>query len=553
MRFLLHRAVLSFNIRHFSSNVKHPRLPNLSKISFKHRRQAIQEAQEALTDYLHSTRSLSFTYAEQISKNSLVSLSSVISEVKFTPSTFSNSFGRFLRYHPINEFEFFYESIGINHNEISLILPENKFFLHEDPTVLNAACALSEFGFPWNKLGSLYKEQVSIFNQNPDELTKKLVGFRSYGLNTAAVIGICLVFSRVLIGEDELVSDLIKLIIDFDLMSSFENNVIVWCEVCRKIKVFYDLGCEKGGIGELLGRSKTIFVDFSEEVLVQNVEFFCKLGIERKEAGLFLLERPEIFRFDLKEKVISVAGLLKHFGMNSDEIESVLEKFPYILGRNSMQNLPQIMRALNLNEWFYSKITKEEDYHLLGTYAITDSDQDMDRNYIEALEKIRLSKNHIHYECKLEFLHGIGFGENKLTMCVLNGLHGTGRELKERFDCMIRQGFCFSRLCKMLNFTPKLLNQNSEILEKKIKFLSFEMGTSAQYLDAFPAFLCYDLEKRIQPRYKFHMWLTDTGLCTKNYSLASLIATSEKNFIARISNIHPAAPKMWLECFKLKS
>jgi len=29
--------------------------------------------------------------------------------------------------------------------------------------VLEAACALSGFGFPWNKLGRLYKEESSVF------------------------------------------------------------------------------------------------------------------------------------------------------------------------------------------------------------------------------------------------------------------------------------------------------------------------------------------------------------------------------------------------------
>ncbi|XP_047340339.1 transcription termination factor MTEF18, mitochondrial-like [Impatiens glandulifera] len=557
MRFLPRRFVFSFSgdiFRHISSSsdVKHPRLTNLSKIPYWHRHQVIQHAQEALTDYLHITRSLSFTYSEKISKNSLISLSSIVSEVNFSPSTFSKSFSRFLRYHPVNEFEFFFESIGINHRDIALFLPENKFFFYEDPSILNVACALSEFGFPWNRLGKLYMDDSSIFSQNPDELTKKLDLFKSYGLNSAAVIGICLVFPTVLCGDLDLAVEISSLMID--LISLLKDNLDGWCEFCCKIKVFYDLGYEKGRIRDLLRRNITIFIDFSEVFLIEMVEFFCNFDIDKKEAGLFLLERPDIFHFDLNEKVISVTGILKHFGMDSEELESIGEKFPYIWGRNKMKNLPCVLRALDLQEWVFDKIRNGDRHHLLRTYSIANMDEeDIDRNYIDALEKVKSSKYHIHLLSKLEFLHGIGFGENKLTMQVLNGLHGTGLELKDRFDFMLRHGFCYSRLCKMLSSTPKFLNQNSEILEKKINFLASEMGSSSLYLDSFPTFICYDLEKRIQPRYRFYTWLIETGLCKKNYSLASLIATSEKNFIARVFSIHPVAPKFWLECFKLKS
>lgn len=82
--------------RHLSSSS--PDLPNLRKIPSKYRPQAIKEAQRLLTDYLHTTRTLPFTFAEHISKNSLFSLSDVMAKVEFSPQSFSKSFQRFLRY-----------------------------------------------------------------------------------------------------------------------------------------------------------------------------------------------------------------------------------------------------------------------------------------------------------------------------------------------------------------------------------------------------------------------------------------------------------------------
>ncbi|KAL7203866.1 hypothetical protein ACSBR2_017008 [Camellia fascicularis] len=536
--------------RHFSSTTK---LPKLSKIPSRYRPKAIHLAQKALTDYLHTTRSLPFIYAEHISKNALFSLSDVASKVHFSPSTFFKSFQRFLRYHPINEFEFFYESIGINYHEINGFLPPNKFFLSEDSRVLNAAFAFSGFGFPWNRLGELYREEISIFSKNPGELSRKLHGFKDYGFGSVTVIGICLVFPYVLNGETELgneisalFDDLGKLFVDFDLLNCVEGNVDAWIEVCRKIKLFYDLGCEKGKMGELMGKRKSIFLEYPEEVLINKVEFFCRLSVNKSDVGLLILERPEILDFDLEDQMISVLGLLKHFGMNTKELKSISEKYPYVLGRHKMVNLPHVMRALDLQEWFFNKM-RSGKHHLLCTYVI--GNEDLDKDYKGSLDIIQSSRTSIHTLQKLNFLHGIGFGENNLTTKILANLHGTSSELQERFDCLLRNGIQFSKLCKMVTLSPKILNQNTEIIEQKMKFLCQGIGYSLEYLDPFPAYLCYDLEKRIKPRCRFHMWLIEKGLCAKKYSLSSMIATSEKNFIARVFGIHPAAPKQWFECF----
>ena len=61
----------------------------------------------------------------------------------FYASTFSKSFCKLLRYQPINEFEFFFESIGIDHNDVPKLLPQNKFFFSEDGSIMNVAFCLS--------------------------------------------------------------------------------------------------------------------------------------------------------------------------------------------------------------------------------------------------------------------------------------------------------------------------------------------------------------------------------------------------------------------------
>ncbi|KAJ7950827.1 putative Mitochondrial transcription termination factor family protein [Quillaja saponaria] len=413
----------------------------------------------------------------------------------------------------------------------------------------------SGFGFPWNRLGKLYKEKSSIFSRSSVELTAKLSEFKKHGFTNVSVIGICLAFPDVLSEEgevggeiDALLTDLKLICLDLDLESSVEGNVDSWYEVCRKIRVFYDLNVEKGKLGELMGRRKSILLEHGEDVLAKMAEYFCRFGVKKEEAALLLLEVPELLNLDLETPLVCVLKLLKDFNLSSEELKNVSHTYGHVLGTNRMANLPHVMKALDLHAWFFNKIING-NHQLFASYVVNNPIEDHDKEFRDGLEKIQLSRTPIHTMGKLNFLHGIGFGENAVTMRILAHLHGTNSELQERFDCLLHSGVEFSKLCKMVRMHPKILNQNPETLEQKVNFLCGEMGSSLDCLDVFPGFLCFDLEKRIKPRFRFHMWLREKGLCTKNYSIASIIATSEKTFVARLSKMHPDAPKHWIERF----
>ncbi|KAF2315419.1 hypothetical protein GH714_039158 [Hevea brasiliensis] len=315
--------------RYFSSL---PGLRNLSKIPSKYRPKAIREAQQALTDYLHSTRLLPFAYAEHISKNSLVSLSNLIASIDFSASDFS---------------------------------------------------------------------------RGSEELSSRLDGFREYGFSNISVIGICLAFPYVLSGElvgeiDALFDDMKRFFLDFDMGSCVEGNVDAWYEICMKIRVFYDLGFEKGKLGDLIGKSKSIFVDYPVKVFVQKAEFFGRFGVRNEDVGLLLIQRPEIWNYDMEKPLISVKGLLKHFGFSDEEVIVIAHKYPHVLGRNKMANLPHVMRAMDLHVWFFNKI-KDGNHQLIASYAMRDPDEDLDKEFSDSLERIRVSRTPTHTMYKVDF------------------------------------------------------------------------------------------------------------------------------------------------------
>ncbi|XP_057435826.1 transcription termination factor MTEF18, mitochondrial-like isoform X2 [Lotus japonicus] len=455
--------------RHFSISTI------LRKIPIRHRNLAVHEAQKALTDYLHATRSFPFTYAELIGNNTLCSLSNLIAKVEFSPSTFSKSFQRVLRYHPINEFEVFFESIGIEHHLVSGLLPDDKVFFSQDRSLFDAACALSDFGFPWEKLGVLYLQESSIFGRSAAELKSRLGELKGFGFGNVEVIGMCLAFPFVLseesqegVGIDELFSDLKLIFLDFGLGRFVEGDVDSWHEVCRKLRLFIDLIGYKGNLWEYIGRNKykSIFIEYREEELVNKVKFFCRFGVKKEEVAQLILLCPELLSLDLENPVINVLKLLKHFGLSSKDLDEISQKFAHVLGRNKLVNLPNVMRALGLQEWFFDKINGGH-HQLLTDYIAKYPNEDQDKDYQDGLRRIQISRARVHSISKLKFLHGLGFGENALTIDVLNHLHGTSSELQERFDCLLCSRIEFSKLCMMVRRTPRILNQNSETIKRK--------------------------------------------------------------------------------------
>lgn len=480
-----------------------------------------------------------FAYAENIATSSPHSLWKIVSKIPFSPSTFSKTFQRFLRFHPVNELDLFLESIGLNvddnGNPLSCMLAKN-FFL-SDCKQFDSACALAGVGFPWCKLGLLCGVECLILNFDKRVLKRRFNEIKDgYGLSSVNVIGICLVWPRVLSGEmNDLLKDMKIAFVDYGLAGSVEDTVDDMLEVCRKLRVIYDLGCEFGKVGELVGKSKRVLVDYSEVALVRKIEYFCKLNDRKDEIGLFLLSRSEIFGFDMEKRVISVKGFLEHFGLRGKDLTSLEQKYPHVFGRNKIANLPNVMRSLDLGEWFFEKM-KNGDHSLFSSYTLRHSEEGLDEIYENNLIKIQAKRTNLYSMDKLNFLHKIGFGENKFAVKAFVQLNSSGSQLQQRFDYLLNCGIEYSSLCAMVKHA-NILNQQETILKQKLDFLCREMGSSFQYLNVFPGYLCYGLEKRIRPRYELHKWLVEEGICEKEYSISTVVATSEKTFNARISRI----------------
>lgn len=331
------------------------------------------------------------------------------------------------------------------------------------------------------------------------------------------------------------------------------NDIDVFFGVCRRMQMFYDAGMSTGSIGGLVGCNQRVFLELKEEQIGERLKFFKKLGLAGDEAGKFLLLNPGVFDLDFYDVVISVPEYLRKVGLAEDEVDAAVKKHPYVVGRNRLENLPGVLRAMGLNHRFLEKISGggENLRYLSSDFVLEDSryDMEVERAFLDRIDKVKEDKNAQHIDSKLEFLKSIGYGENKIATKVLPVLHSTQELLQERFDYLLERGVEYEMLCRIVSVFPKVLNQRKEMLNEKLNYMTGELGYSLEYLDCFPALLCFDLENRVKPRYAMLRWLQEYGLLKRPLAPATVLANSEKRFISNLYNVHPAAPKLWLECF----
>lgn len=506
----------------------------------------------ALKDYLYTTRYLPFTLAEQISLNSPISLSSYVCRLRFPSGSFKSSdFPHFFRHsfsfkEPINEFDFFFESIGVFDKSQS----SESLFLSDDLRLVQGVTQLLHLGFPYKKLSLLYPSKALWIA--PSEILrrfKKLEEFGFSGTNCVAV-AVCLGFPKVLMRDDvdSLLHDLGAFFVANHVVNSMESNVDIYFDICEKIQIFYELGSAEGSIGSLLRENDWVILDTDKKELRKRLGFFAKLGM-KEDLGQFVLKNSrEIFKLDF-ELTISIPEYLHSVGLEKNDANSVMSAYPYVVGKNKLGNVPGLMRAVGLSGWFLSRI-QHSNIQFLSRKFVLDAlnfDLGIEEEFVRGLKQAKLDKREKILTYKVEFLQSIGFGMNKFTARYAAALSGTKEHLQGRFELLLNWGIEHRRICKMLSTAPKLLNQNMDTMTEKINFLQNHLGYNLDYLVSFPAFLCFDLENRIKPRYRILDWLKEAGVLRKSFAPATVLAGSEKKFMEILYAIHPAAPKQWLE------
>ncbi|XP_073154327.1 transcription termination factor MTEF18, mitochondrial-like [Henckelia pumila] len=500
-----------------------------------------REAQAALLEYLHSTRGLQFMDAENMSKNSPEFFDVLLSRIDIDNADVSRSLTRFLRYHPINEFEPFFESIGLKSSEYSPLLPRNLMFLNEDLLLLENYYVLCNYGIARNKIGKIYKEATEIFGYDYGVLQSKLESFQGLGLKQSLVAKIIASSPYLLRGNmNEKFVEILRKLNDTGIHVDWleehisEENSYDWKCMLELVCLLSELGLSEDELGKLIVQHPDLLLECSGLVTFCLFGFLLKFGSMKSEIQNVFLQFPQIPVVKFINNLYQCHKFLIEIDMPVQDICMIVRSYPLVLGSCELKKVTSLMGALNCGKSRLGQMIKE-DPNVLKKWILG---RRVDRlpNQIRVL-KVR--------EIKTDFLLSLGFIEKSKEMEIaIKEFRGKGVELQERFDCLVNTGLSREEVISMVKASPQILNQNKDIIETKINHFVKELGYPVTDLLTHPPLVSYTIE-RVKLRLLTYKWLKDERVVHPKLSLSTLLSCSEDVFVRLYVNSHPRGLEFW--------
>ncbi|KAL5983331.1 hypothetical protein ACLOJK_017415 [Asimina triloba] len=501
------------------------------------------EARDALFDYLHCTRSLQFMDADHMSKNSPGFLQNLLSKVESeTEQGTGHSLRRFLRYHPLNEFEPFFESLGLKPSEISTLLPRDLMFLSDDGLMLENFHVLCNYGIPRSKIGKMFKEGREIFRYDVGVLSSKLKAYEDLGLHRLFIVKLVTCCPLLLIGEVNKV--FIQVLGELKCMGIESNwlkenlsdeNKYHWNRMLEMLGFLNEMGCSKEDLGSFIQKNPGFLLDDSGRKIYVLTAMLLKLGLAMNDILGLLLQYPRILAGKFAKNLWAAVHFLSALGMGTNEIAKVVLTYPYVLGSCSLKSPKRVLPKLSVGRERMCDIIKEDPHQLIKIAS---------RSCTSILEINGEDTTYLHE--KTTFLLKLGFVENSDEMTkALRQFRGRGDQLQDRFDCLVNAGLDCHDVSDMIRSSPTVLNQRKDVIEKKIDHLVNQLGYPLQSLVVFPTYLCYNMQ-RIKLRFSMYNWLKEKGVVKPMLALSTILACSEARFLQTLVNLHPGGPEVWV-------
>lgn len=514
---------------------------SLSGAATRFSRFARIEAEDALFDYLRGTRSFEAIDAEHISKNSPCFLQKLLSKVK-PDQDIARTLSRFFRYNPINEFEPFFESLGLVPSEFSLLLPRDLLFLSDDRSMLENFHVLCDYGIPRTRIGKIYKEAREVFGYEVGVLGSKLRSYEELGLSKSTIIKLVSCSPSLLTGSVScdfatVLEKLKGLGINGDWIGLYVTigGMYSWQRVLDIMNFLEGVGYSEENMRTLFKESPTLlFEDSGKKVYVL---FGCllKLGLNVDEVSLLLSKYPQILSRKFNKNFHHAVCFMLSIGMEIKDIANIVSTHMELLGSHSLKGPKTVLKKVKGGKGRLCQIIKKDPMKLFTLASKSGSDN---TNDIAAKVPNTLTD-------KTAFLLGLGYTENSEEMMkALKQFRGRGDQLQERFDCLVQAGLDCNVVKNMIKHAPSVLNQSKDVLEKKIDWLKNCLGYPLESIAVFPTYLCYDVE-RINLRFSMYAWLREQGAAKSRLSLSTLLACSEERFVKYFVIVHPEGPAMW--------
>ncbi|XP_030525767.1 transcription termination factor MTEF18, mitochondrial-like [Rhodamnia argentea] len=504
-------------------------------------------AQAALSDYLHSTRGLQFLDADHISRNSPFFLGKLVKRIDVEGDVEGNVarlVSRFLRYHPINEFEPFFESMGLKPSEYAPFLPRDIMFLSDSDLLLENYHVLCNYGIERTKMGKIYREAAEIFHHDCGVLVAKIQAYEKLGLSQDTMAKLILCSPYILTGDVnldfvEVIEKLKVLGFEFSWLKEqlSENGYYRWNRILEALLVLSKMAYTDEQLGRLISQHPGLLFEDSGSWMISLIGLLLKFGSTMDELHKMFLQFPHIkvekFVSNLRQCFI----LFMEIDMEAEEIDRIVRSHPLLLGSLTLKKASSLLTNLNVGKKRLCEIIKENPQAL--------------KSWVIGL-RVKPLANSVEAEIvhKTKFLLSLGFveGSNDLKRA-LKLFRGKRGELQERFDCIVKSGLDRTDVCEMVRVSPKILSQTKDVLEMKIDILLNDLKYPLSSLVRFPAYLSFSIE-RVTTRIPMYNWLKKKGSVDPFLSLSTIVACSDKAFVELYVNRHPDGIRVWQDLRK---
>ncbi|KAK2642777.1 hypothetical protein Ddye_024540 [Dipteronia dyeriana] len=487
-----------------------------------------REAQGALLEYLLSTRSLQFLDAEHMSKNSPHFIEQLLKQVQ-NAADIKGSITRYLRYHPINEFELFFESLGLEPFEYRSLLPRDLMFLSDDELLLENYYVLCNYGIARSKIGKIYKQAMEVFRYDFGVLQSKLQAYEELGLNQFFISKVIVCSPYLLIGGVhakfvEVLTILKSMGIELSWIEEnlLEQDSYNWSMILSVLRLFSKIGFSEEQLSGLIRQHPGLIFEGSENQVLTLIAFLLKYGTTMNEIRLMFLQFPQIqvgfFFLNLKNCLM----LLFEIEMELDEIGKIIGSHAMFMGSLTLKKPSTILSLLNVGRKRLCEHIQENPLEM-KKWVMGSKIEPLPKSGDKERSPMLVTK----------FLIDLGFAENSNEMeKALKVFRGRGEELQERFDCIVNAGLDRQDVCKMIRLHPRFLNQKKSVIELKIDLLVNGLCYPVSHLVTFPAYFDYTVQ-RIQLRMSMYNWLKDQGVEEPMLPLSTIIGCSQKVFMQR--------------------
>ncbi|XP_074314674.1 transcription termination factor MTEF18, mitochondrial-like [Silene latifolia] len=478
-----------------------------------------------------------------MSKNSPHFVKKLIANVGNESDYVKRSVALFLNYHPINEFEPFFESIGLEPSEFSAFLPRNLMFLSDEVGLLDKYHVLCKYGIARVQMGKIYREAREVFRYDKGVLQSKLLGFEQVGMrkdfiSRAVRFNLCILINGINEEFLELVSRLKCLGFENSLFEQkfFETTSYNWRQINHLLQLLLQyLGCRRcpGILFDHSGRRRPALL---------LIGFLLKFGCSRSDICSILLRFPQIKVEKFVWNLRRAFELLFEIEMDAVNIGRIIREHFTWIGTCRVMKASYLLCHLRSGKIHLRQIIVANPLELkkwtLGAKI----------ERVPETKEIRLQRDR---NLRIKFLTSIGFVENsKEIENVLKICRGKGEELPERFDLFVKAGISESDVTKMIRRAPQILNQSAEALEAKINVIVNELGYPVSKISSYPKVLQYTMD-RVKVRCAMHRWLLEQFVVRSTLSLYSIIGSTKSCFVNTFVNRHPLGPQVWQE-YKLK-